>query len=217
MLRKISLVGVAALLAACAATTTEVPATPSEPAPAVQQCPEPPPPLVCPTPELPPPPQCPEPVRCPPPPACPQPKPAACNNGKLTLGAVEFFEVQPGNLRLEARVDTGATTTSLHATNVVVFERDGERWVRFDAGSGEGRQAVTLELPWVRRVRIKGEGEEADTRPVVLIELSGGGVSRRVEVTLNDRSNYEFPLLLGRNFLRDTAVVDVSRTHLLGK
>lgn len=213
-----SMVGLVAVLAACAATTEQPAPLASEPPPApVQQCPEPPPPPVCPEPVQAPPLQCPEPVRCPPQRACPAAAAATAKSDKLVLGAVEFFNVQPGNMRLEARVDTGATTTSLHATNVVVFERDGERWVRFDADTGAGKPPVTLELPWERRVKIKGEGDEADLRPVVTIEVSAGDVSRRVEATLNDRSNYEYPLLLGRNFLRDTAIVDVGRTHLLGK
>lgn len=216
MLRQISLVVVALVLVACAGTTET--GTPAPSAPPLTQCPEPPPAPLCPEPIVPPALQCPEPVQCPPAPACPKPSPLARKlDDKLLLGAVEIFDVQPGNMKLEARVDTGATTTSLHATNVVVFERDGERWVRFDADTGAGKQPVTLELPWVRRVRIKGEGEEVDPRPVIMIEISADGVSRRVEATLNDRSNYEYPLLVGRNFLRDTAVVDVGRSYVLGK
>lgn len=186
----------------------------------MQECPAPPPPPACPEPVLPPPvepQQCPEPVRCPPPPKCPAPSESGSLDGKLIVGAVEFARVQPGEMQLEARIDTGATTTSLHATNVVVFERDGNRWVRFDAEPGAGKAAVTLELPWVRRVLVKGDDGQSSPRQVVMVEIEMGGISRRVEVTLNDRSSYEYPLLIGRNFLRDTAVVDVTRSHVLGK
>ncbi len=203
-------------MAACQSTPVEVAA------PTPLSCPPPPEPAACPEPvvcpELPPPLACPE---LPPPPAAaacpPPPKPRSGEiDGKLIIGEVEFFNVQPGNLRLEARIDTGATTSSLHATDIEQFERDGEPWVRFKAGPHNGEKVV-MELPWVRRVRIKGEGEDFSRRPVVMVEVSADGHHRRIEVTLNDRSNYEYELLIGRNFLRDNCIVDVSRKHVLGK
>lgn len=200
-------------LTGCAVNAPEEPPT----APAPLQCDQPPPP-VCPPAEPAPALVCPEPVVCPAVPECPKPAPSRrMFDDKLILGAVEVFAVQPGAMRLEARVDTGATTSSLHATNVVVFERDGERWVRFDADTGAGKAPVALELPLVRQVRIKGEADSSDQRPVVTIEVGIDGIERRIEATLNDRSNYEYPLLVGRNFLRDTAVVDVERSYLFGK
>ncbi len=207
----------AGLLALCAALA----ACQSTPPPAPLSCPPPPPPTVCPAPvicpEPAPAPICPEPPPPPPPPACPPPKPETTGeiDGKLLVGEVEFFNVQPGNMRLEARIDTGATTSSLHAVDIVQFERDGQPWVRFKAGP-PGKER-TLELPWVRRVRIKGEDDGFQRRPVVMIEVAVDGHRRRIEVTLNNRGNYEYPLLIGRNFLRDNCIVDVSRKHVLGK
>jgi hypothetical protein len=152
---------------------------------------------------------------CPPPPACPKPAASTANqhDGKVVVGEVEFVGIQPGNLRLEARIDSGATTSSLHATDVVRFERDGQPWVRFKVG----KEPTALELPLARTVRIKGEGEDTDRRTVVLMEVRLGDHRQRVEITLNDRSNYEYPALIGRNFLRDQAVVDVSRAYIHGK
>lgn len=135
----------------------------------------------------------------------------------MVLGEVEFLTVQPGGLRLEARIDTGATTSSLHAENIVNFERDGERWVRFNAGPDSSGEMTQMELPRERRVRIKAQGDEVEERPVVVVEVDLDGRKRRIEVSLNDRGNYEYPLLIGRNFLRDHAVVDVSRRHLHGR
>lgn len=212
---KVGLLVLCAAMAACQSTPAPAPV-----APAPLSCPPMPEPVVCP--QLPPPPVCPEPPPpvpvpvCPPPPACPPPKPTVGEiDGKLMIGEVEFFTVQPGNLRLEARIDTGATTSSLHAIDAENFERDGKPWVRFK--SGTPGKMETLELPWTRHVRIKGEDEEFDRRPVVLIEVTVDGHRRRIEATLNDRSNYTYPLLIGRNFLRDNCIVDVSRRHVLGK
>ncbi|MET0379296.1 MAG: ATP-dependent zinc protease [Spongiibacteraceae bacterium] len=197
----------------------------------------PPPAPICPPP---PPVQCPEPLvpaayvpfeqSCPPIPACPPmsikvdtPLKSAevrlsemrMLDGKILVGEAEYVTIQPGNLRLDARIDSGATTTSMHATDIKSFERDGQRWVRFTTETGRGGE-TTLELPRVRHVRIKGEGDEYERRPVVMIDIQIGGLRQKVEATLTDRDNYHFPLLIGRNFLRDHAIVDVSRKYVQG-
>ena len=133
---------------------------------------------------------------------------------RLLQNAQEAFADYVANTA--ARIDTGATTSSIHAVDAENFERDGKPWVRFKSGT-PGKKLETLELPWTRHVRIKGEDDDFDRRPVVLIEVTVDGHRRRIEATLNDRSNYSYPLLIGRNFLRDNCIVDVSRKHVLGK
>lgn len=134
-------------------------------------------------------------------------------DGKILVGEAEYASVQPGNLRLDARIDSGATTTSLHATNIRLFERDGQPWVHFTTTNGRG-SAITLELPTVRHVRIKGEGGDYERRPVVLIEVQIGHSRQKIEASLTDRANYTYPLLIGRNFLRDNAIIDISRKYV---
>ncbi len=201
---------------------------------AVQACPPLPPPVICPEPAPPAvPPLEPQLLEkaipiCPPAPACPAPakpehsKVTGINineakeiEGKVLLGEAEYATVMPGNLRLTARIDSGATTTSIHATQVQLFERDGKRWVRFHADNGRGKD-VTLELPRVRRVLIKGEGTNLEERQVVMIEVQIGSLRQKIEATLSDRDNYHFPLLIGRNFLRDHTLIDVSRKYIQG-
>jgi hypothetical protein len=196
---------------------------------APQVCPPPPPPVSCPEPvPLAPPPLEPVAPICPPVPVCPPPvkpensKMTGINineakevEGKVLLGEAEYATVMPGNLRLTARIDSGATTTSIHATQVQLFERDGKRWVRFHADNGRGKD-VTLELPRVRRVLIKGEGTNLEERQVVMIEVQIGSLRQKIEATLSDRDNYHFPLLIGRNFLRDHTLIDVSRKYIQG-
>src|SRR5690606_18014154 len=196
---------------------------------APQVCPPPPPPVSCPEPvPLAPPPLEPVAPICPPVPVCPPPvkpensKMTGINineakevEGKVLLGEAEYATVMPGNLRLTARIDSGATTTSIHATQVQLFERDGKRWVRFHADNGRGKD-VTLELPRVRRVLIKGEGTNLEERQVVMIEVQIGSLRQKIEATLSDRDNYHFPLLIGRNFLRNHTISDASRKYIQG-
>lgn len=166
-----------------------------------------------------PPPEVPEP--CPVCPVCPVlnplvEKPAAIKTSTppnpITLGAIEKVLLDPPGITLDARIDTGAKSSSLHAENIIRFERDGERWISFDIPQENG-ELVNVKLPQERRVRIIQANEEYDRRFVVKMWLKIGNIREKVDVTLTDRSDLEYPLLVGRSFLLDTAVVDVSRKY----
>lgn len=155
-------------------------------------------------------------LQCPP---APKPKTQVVRvpvdvRGKRVFGAVEELHLQlpSSTLKLNARIDTGATSSSLHAREIIPFERDGKSWVRFT--SGEGNNAQRIELPVVRTIRIKNKGGESVARPVVQIKVNIGPVTQRLEMNLADRSNFDFPALIGRDFLKDVAIVDVSQKHI---
>lgn len=145
----------------------------------------------------------------------PQP-PMASTAGKLHLpiiGAVEWARVEPANLWMESRIDTGADTTSIHAEEIQLLEKDGKRYVSFvliDALTGSRH---TQELRLRRRVLIKQNDGPDQRRYVVRMWVTLGDARARIDVNLTDRSNFEYPLLIGRNFLTDTMIVDVSRHH----
>ena len=61
-------------------------------------------------------------------------KPELKTAGKLNLpivGGVEFVLVEPSGIKYEARIDTGAESSSVHAESIQLIERDGRRYVRF--------------------------------------------------------------------------------------
>ncbi|MBB5212063.1 ATP-dependent zinc protease [Microbulbifer hydrolyticus] len=136
---------------------------------------------------------------------------------KLVLGSEEFFTVEPGDLRLRALVDTGAATSSLSVLELTPFERDGSDWIRFKLSDGSDAEPKKIELPIKRHVRVARPGFDRQRRPIVDMSLTVGGVTHMVEVNLVERGEFEFPLLVGRNFLKDAAVVDVSRKQVQGK
>lgn len=148
----------------------------------------------------------------------PAPAPVPCKAGKqefLIIGAVEHVEVDTTSLVVQARIDTGATTSSIHAEDIVTFERDGKAWVRFNFDAGDGQSPVSMEKRVVRRVRIKQlYADNYQRRYVVKLQLRLGELEEIIEVTLNDRSDFEFPMLIGRNFLTDNAIVDVSKQFI---
>jgi len=220
------LVCLAMLLAGCTATQEQppapepepVPATepaeppPAEPAVVVAPAPEPPP-VVDPAsvevsePEPPPPPV----VVCEPPPTAPQ-KPQLPATEIPILGEIETVGLEPPGLRLEARLDTGTAGSWLDARNVREFERDGKPWVRFVVIERDGGKEHEISRPVLRSSAAKGSNPR---RYVVTLRTTLGGIDQFTEFSLVDRSSQRQPVLLGRNFLRDQALVDVSRRHIV--
>ncbi|MGB1807869.1 MAG: ATP-dependent zinc protease [Porticoccaceae bacterium] len=148
----------------------------------------------------------------------PELPPMATTAGKLHLpivGAVEMVRIEPADLMLEARIDTGAETTSIHAEDIQLVENDGRRYVRFMLIDGANGEQVQQELRLRRRVLIKQSYGPDERRYVVRMWLTLGDTRSRVDVNLSDRTNFEYPLLIGRNFLTDSLIVDVSRHHAL--
>jgi hypothetical protein len=134
-------------------------------------------------------------------------------DGKRIIGEAEWVQLPRQGLKLRGRIDTGATTTSIDAREIRVQERDGRKWVLFDLVERESDRKIHLEKPVVRIASIKRHGAEDQERPVVKLRLRIGETERYVEVSLTDRSRYEYPVLIGRNFLRGEFVVDVSRAY----
>lgn len=129
---------------------------------------------------------------------------------RIVIGAVEKVELPEQKISLNARIDTGATTTSINAQNIKKFERDGKKWVKFEIHNESGK-LVSLEKPVTRMVNIKRHGAEDQIRYAVKLKLKLGKVNTVSEVTLADRAKFTYPLLIGRSFLTDMAIVDVSK------
>ncbi|WP_122032061.1 ATP-dependent zinc protease [Aliivibrio sp. EL58] len=138
-------------------------------------------------------------------------------DGKLILGEEEWMYIKAINHNAKARVDTGATTSSISAIDIEMFERDGKDWVKFKLAHS-GNETKEFESPVSRIVTIRQSStEERTDRPVIEAWVQIGDLKTQTEFTLNDRTHMTFPVLLGRTFFRDVAVVDVSKKFVQPK
>lgn len=113
--------------------------------------------------------------------------------------------------KIEAKVDTGAYTSSIHCESI---EIDGDRvhCVFLDPShpSYTGKK-LTFEI--LKKVTVRSSNGMEENRVMIGSEIVVLGRLYRIKLTLTDRSNMNFPLLLGRKFLKNKFLVDVNRIH----
>jgi len=133
-------------------------------------------------------------------------------------GTATVVEVSTG-IPFSARVDTGAKTCSLHVENIRIEDESPKRLrnigkkVRFDV-QGENGKTDQIETTIAAAVRVKSsvfKNGEYDRRYKVRLTLQWKDVQKSVLVTINDRTEMTYPLLIGRNFLRGDFLVDVEK------
>lgn len=131
-------------------------------------------------------------------------------------GWIEKVQMSGMNETLVAKLDTGAQTSSIHAENQQLFERDGKKWVKFVVTDtrDEGAKRYEMEAPLSRIVSIKEPGGEPDERNVVRLSFKIGERNIKSEFTLNNRSNMLCPVLIGRTTIKTLGWIDPSRTYL---
>lgn len=137
----------------------------------------------------------------------------ATENKKILIGSKEYVYIPAIKVIYKARIDTGATTTSIHALEIEEFMQDGQKWVKFKLSDEKGN-LIENSLRVERMVSIKRHEAKDQKRYVVKMRINLDKISQVVDVSLTDRSKFTFPLLIGRNFLNGNFIVDVSKSYL---
>jgi hypothetical protein len=120
---------------------------------------------------------------------------------------------------IKVKVDTGARSSSIHASNLREFERGGEKWVHFDVHPIQRKRDVTIkiEAKIIEYRSVRSSSGKAALRPVISTQLTLLGMTWRVELTLASRDEMGFRMLLGREAIRRRFLVDAGRSYFGGK
>ena len=103
----------------------------------------------------------------------------------------------------------------MHASNIIALERDGRDWVRFEIDHPSIETPIVIERPLARTVLIKqASSETPERRLVVKMTITLGSMTEQIDVSLSERTTMAYPVLIGRNFLRNLAIVDVSQRFI---
>lgn len=120
---------------------------------------------------------------------------------------------------VKAKVDTGARTSSLHAINIEKFRKRGQDWVRFQVHPFQRDSATVCsgEAPLVEYRHIRSSNGHLDLRPVIETEILLLGHHWTIELTLSNRDEMGFRMLLGRAAVRDQFWIDPGASYYAGR
>ena len=137
-----------------------------------------------------------------------------------TIGRVERIDLPTWNIEgLEAKIDTGAFSSSVHCHHINKIKKDGEPYVQFNLLDPEHKDYndKLFELPIFDIRDVKSSNGIGSTRIFIKTAILLFGQEYKIELSLADRSEMRFPILIGRKFLKNRFIVDVSRKNLSQK
>ncbi|WP_121966373.1 30S ribosomal protein S6--L-glutamate ligase [Myroides sp. N17-2] len=139
---------------------------------------------------------------------------------KVIVGSEEWCSFSTLNIpAIKARVDSGAKTSALHAINIVPFEKEGEKWVKFDVNplQNNGKTIIHCESKVVDKRIVKSSSGTRESRYVIQTEISIDNTTWVIELTLTNRDSMGYRMLLGREAMGGRVLVDPEKHFLLGQ
>lgn len=137
---------------------------------------------------------------------------------RLVIGNLELCNLpELGIYDLEVRVDTGAKTSSLHVDNIRRFRKKGKLYVEFDLHPDiyNLEETVKCSAPVVDSRKIKSSNGESEQRYVIQTTFGIGGLTWPIEITLTNRQEMSYLMLLGREGMGSRVYVDPSKAFTL--
>ncbi len=136
------------------------------------------------------------------------------------IGRVERIDFPKWDLwGIDAKIDTGAYTSSLHCHHIARTQKNGGEYVRFNLldPSHETYNDKLFELPIYKSKKVKSSNGVTEERFIVKTTVHILGKQLEAELSLTDRSEMRYPVLIGRKLMKGNFLVDVSRKYTLNQ
>ena len=121
--------------------------------------------------------------------------------------------------KIKVKVDSGARTSSLHAYDISTYKRGDSEFVKFIIHPSQKSNVKTI----IARAKIheyrkiKSSNGAIEKRPVIITPISFMGEQWDIEVTLTNRDEMGFRMLLGRESIRNRFLIDTGKSFLSEK
>ena len=119
---------------------------------------------------------------------------------------------------IKAKIDTGARSSSLHAFDLEIYEQDQEQWARFKVNPVQRNEQweIVSTAPVIDMRSIRSSSGQSEIRPVVKTNVVMMGQTFEIELTLTDRNQMGFRMLLGREAFRRRFLIDSGKSYRSG-
>lgn len=129
---------------------------------------------------------------------------------KISIKSLDLFD-------LDAKVDTGADSNSLHCDNIKIDEKNNQVTFCLLDEIHPSYHGKTITYPIFKMKKVRSSNGELQIRPSIKVELEFFNQSFVSVVTLTNRADMKYPMLIGRKFLSGNFLVDVSLEYLCEK
>jgi hypothetical protein len=121
--------------------------------------------------------------------------------------------------RIKAKVDTGARTSALHAFDVQLIEDNDKKHVKFKIHPEQKKldKVIECQAMLLDEREVRDSGGHIEMRYVIETQIAIGPNLHTVEVTLTNRDNMGFRMLIGRTTMKGIYLVDPGKSYLIGK
>ncbi|MGC9422174.1 ATP-dependent zinc protease family protein [Vibrio sp.] len=140
------------------------------------------------------------------------------NEEKMIVGWREVVSLpRLGIGKIKAKIDTGARTSCLHTFQVEPFTKENAAWVRFwiHPLQHNTEEVTVCEAKVIDERIVRDSGGHEESRYVIESEVSLGGHTWPIEITLTNRENMAFRMLLGRTAMHHRIMVDPTQSFLI--
>jgi hypothetical protein len=133
---------------------------------------------------------------------------------KKIVGSKEHISIIDLELYdLDAKVDTGADSNALHCDHIEIDDNDIVHFTLLDE-IHPAYHGKRMQIPLYRLKKVKSSNGQVQLRPSIKVEVEFFGKRYQSVISLTNRSDMKFPMLIGRKFLADRFLVDVSKEYL---
>jgi len=136
------------------------------------------------------------------------------------IGRREFVDFPDLKLfSIEAKIDTGAYTSAIHCKDIRLKTNNGKQILCFkllDDTHPEYSEQIH-EFPEFYRKKIKNSFGEMEERYIIKTRVKIGKKNILTTLSLSDRENMRYPVLIGRRLLKGKFIVDVNKIHINGQ
>ena len=139
---------------------------------------------------------------------------------KVIVGSEEWCSLPTiGIPTIKARVDSGAKTSALHAINIKTYTKDNQEWVKFDINpiQNNAKALIHCDAKLIDQRIVKSSSGFREKRYVIQTQVSLGGKTWEIEVTLTNRDSMGYRMLLGREAMSGRVMVDPEQKFVLGQ
>lgn len=134
---------------------------------------------------------------------------------KKIIGSVERISILDLELyNLDAKVDTGADSNALHCDDIRVDEQKQEVHFKLLDEVHPAYHGKQITMPLYKIKRVKSSNGLTQFRPSIKVEVEFFGKKYKTIVSLTDRSDMKYPMLIGKKFMSKRFLVDVSENYL---